>query len=339
MPILVTCECGKQFQAKDENVGRRFNCPNCDREVTVPKPDANPYYEPAGHPIGPVKTSGNAIASLVLGILSVLGCIFFTGIPAVICGIMSLSSIGKSNGRLEGKGLAIGGIVTGGIGSVFSLLAIPVMIALMLPAIQAGRGAAQRAQCVNNLKQIGLALHNYHDVYGAFPPAASVDANGKPLLSWRVAILPFLNQVGLHSQFKLDEPWDSPNNIKLLAQMPNAFGCPGDGEIGATSTRYQGIVGQGTIFDGTKGTPLQSITDGTSNTIIAVEAETPVEWTKPDDVALAEVLTALGSSHPGGTNILMADGAVRFLKDVNVPTVIKSLSTRAGGEVIPPGSY
>jgi prepilin-type processing-associated H-X9-DG protein len=338
MPILVTCECGKQFQAKDENVGRRFNCPNCDREVMVPKPDANPYYEPTGHPIGPVKTSGNAIASLVLGILSVILCLCFTGIPAIICGILGISRIGKSGGRLEGKGLAIAGIVTGSIGTLFTLMIIPFMAALLIPAVQAGRGAAQRAQCVNNLKQIGLALHNYHSTYGAFPPSASVDANGKPLLSWRVAILPFMEESGVYSQFKLDEPWDSPNNIKLLSQMPKAFGCPADGAVGSTTTRYQGIVGPGAAFEGTKGLPIASFTDGTSNTVIAVEAETPVEWTKPDDVALAEVLTALGSSHPGGANILMTDGAVRFLNTEDGPNGIKTMSTRAGGEVLGPGS-
>jgi prepilin-type processing-associated H-X9-DG protein len=338
MPILVTCECGKQFQAKDENVGRRFNCPNCDREVVVPKPVAESYYDAPLHSVVPVKTSGNAIASLVLGILSIITCTFgfLFGIPAIICGAMGLNTIGKSEGRVGGKGFAITGLVMG----CLSLLMIPVMIALLLPAVQAAREAARRSQCVNNMKQIGLAMHNYLSTYDRFPPAASVDANGKPLLSWRVAILPYIEEQGLYSQFKLDEPWDSPNNIKLLSQMPKTYICPSEPPTGTTTTHYEAIAGPGTIFEGPEGVPINAITDGTSNTILVVEATNPVEWSKPDDVDVNEITTALGSKHPGGANALFADGSVHFLKIPKMgAAILKSLSTRAGGEVISSDSY
>jgi prepilin-type processing-associated H-X9-DG protein len=338
MPILVTCECGKQFQAKDENVGRRFNCPNCDREVVVPKPDADPYAESSMYPPTSTKTSGNAIASLILGILSVIGCFFFTGIPAIICGALGLSGISKSKGRLEGKGLAIAGLVTGGIGTV---LMVPVLIALLLPAVQAAREAARRAQCVNNLKQIGLAMHNYHSAYGHFPPAASVNADGKPMLSWRVAILPLLDQQALYDRFKQDEPWDSPNNIKLLDMMPNVFKCPSEPDtVGKKTTHYEAIAGAGAAFEGPDGVAINTFTDGTSNTIAVVEAKTPVEWTKPDDVDINKLMNALGSKHPGGGNALFADGSVRFLRTATTPAnVIQALATRNGDEELPPGAF
>ena len=330
MPIQVTCECGRQFQAKDENVGRRFSCPNCGRELVVPKGSDDPYASPMSYERLESGTSGKAIASLVLGLLSFL-CFFFTGIPAIILGAMGLSDIGKRKG-LTGKGLAIAGIVTGAIGSVF--FTIIILIALLLPAVQAAREAARRSQCVNNLKQIGLAMHNYASTNNTFPAAAITAPDGTPLLSWRVAILPYLEQESLYRQFKLDEPWDSPTNKPLIARMPNVYLCPSDGPNVDGSTRYQVIVGPGSLFEGAKGSAFQDITDGTSNTLLATEAGTPVEWTKPEDVNIANIVGALQSKHPRGVNVLMADGSVKFLKVTTDPTVLNAIATRAGGEVV-----
>src|SRR5208337_936304 len=101
----------------------------------------------------------------------------------------------------------------------------PVLIALLLPAVQSAREAARRAQCVNNIKQIMLAMHNYISANNAFPRDIT-DKNGKPLLSWRVAILPYVEQGVLFDKFKLDEPWDSPHNQELLKYMPLVYQCP-----------------------------------------------------------------------------------------------------------------
>src|SRR5438477_2970944 len=103
---------------------------------------------------------------------------------------------------------------------------IAVLIALLLPAVQSAREAARRAQCVHNLKQIGLAMHNYRSANDAFPMPAITDKNGKPLLSWRVAILPFIEQGELYNKFHTDEPWDSPHNKALLKEMPPTYLCP-----------------------------------------------------------------------------------------------------------------
>jgi hypothetical protein len=106
---------------------------------------------------------------------------------------------------------------------------------------------SQRQRSLNNLKQILLAFHNYHDAYGYFPSDIR-GKDGKPLLSWRVAILPFIEQDALYRAFKLDEPWDSEHNLKLLAQMPNVYRV-GIEPKGATHTYYQGFAGPGTPFD------------------------------------------------------------------------------------------
>jgi prepilin-type processing-associated H-X9-DG protein len=340
MPILMTCECGKQFQAKDENVGRRFACPNCGRELTVPKGEVDPYDSPSAplFDVGTeVKTSGKAISSLVLGILS-FPCFFFAGIPAIIMGAWGLSDIGRGHGRVGGKGMAIAGIVMGSIGSVF--FGIAFLIALLLPAVQAAREAARRAQCVNNLKQIGLAMHNNESATGHFPPAAISDAQGTPLLSWRVAILPYIGEENLYKQFKLNEPWDSPSNKALLSQMPKTYVCPSQPPGEAGMTTYQAIVGPGTMFDGVEGIDLRDITDGTSNTIMVVEGKTPVAWTKPDDIDIGDMAVSIGSKHPGGANAAFADGSVKFLKINNInPAILRALGTRKAGEVISPDAY
>ncbi len=229
----------------------------------------------------------------------------------------------------------------------------PVAVAMLLPAVQASRTAARRAQSVNNLKQIGLALHNYHSTNNHFPPVATRDKSGKPLLSWRVAILPFIEQSGIFTEFKQDEPWDSPHNKALLERMPAVYAVPGaSAEPGMTF--YQGFRGRGTIFDPSSkdGVGLREITDGTSNTIAVVEAREAVPWTKPDadvpfdDVApptkaesLRKLPTLLGDHFPGGFNALFADGSVRFIKTSINPITLRALITRNGGEVISSDSF
>ncbi len=220
----------------------------------------------------------------------------------------------------------------------------PVLIALLLPAVQSAREAARRAQCTNNLKQIGLAMHNHHDVQDGFPALAIVDKTGKPLLSWRVAILPYIEQQALYNKFKLDEPWDSPNNKELLQYMPQTYACPSLlPASGPGMTTYRAFSGKGTLLEPDRLTRMNEVLDGTSNTLMVVESTDAVPWTKPDDIPFDDAPQARvlgpGSSHPGGFNALMTDGALRFIKSSVSPQVLRALVTKAGGEVISSDSY
>ena len=198
------------------------------------------------------------------------------------------------------------------------------LFAMLLP------GAAEAA-CTNNLKEIGIGLHNFHDTYKKFPAQGSPLRDGKPLLSWRVAILPFIGAAPLYSQFHRDEPWDSEHNLKLIARMPDVFASP---ELPADlrakgMTTYLAPVGPGTIFGGTEGTSMAKITDGTSNTIIVVEAAPAkaVVWTKPDDLVIdpKDARTGLTGQARGCFQTLMADGSVSRREDSIAPETLRRL--------------
>jgi prepilin-type processing-associated H-X9-DG protein len=223
--------------------------------------------------------------------------------------------------------------------------AAPVALAMLVPAVHSARVAAMRAQSTNNLKQIGLALHNFHSANNHFPTDVR-SKDGKLLLSWRVQLLPFLEQQVLFNEIHMDEPWDSPHNKPLLERMPAAFAVPNTpAEPGMTF--YRGFSGPHALFDKKveKGVEIQQITDGTSNTIGVVEAKEAVPWTQPDnDIPSGddqikpdqiEALRAqLGGHFTGGFNALFVDGSVRFIKDSVNLIVLRALITRDGGEVI-----
>lgn len=197
--------------------------------------------------------------------------------------------------------------------------------------------APARAQSTNNLKQIALAMHNYHSVYNHFPPAATYDKDGKALLSWRVLILPFIEQEVLYRKFMLDEPWDSDNNKKLIAQMPKVYAPVGGVETKEKNmTFYQVFTGKGTIFEGSKALKFTDILDGTSNTALAVEGGEPVIWSKPDDLAYDDKkeLPKLGGLFKGGFNMALADGSVRFVKPKFNEKTMRLIITRSDGQTI-----
>jgi hypothetical protein len=199
--------------------------------------------------------------------------------------------------------------------------------------------AAKQVVIANDLKQLALGTISYADTWrGNMPPAAIYDKDGKALLSWRVAILPYIDQQDLYKQFHLDEPWDSDNNKKLLERMPETF-APKDSEaFKKHETHFQAFVGKESVFE--KGVPIHypaSITDGTSNTIMFVEAKQSVPWTKPEDVPFDEgkLLPKLGGLSKGGFFAAFCDGSVRFLPATLKEETLHALVTRSGGEVIP----
>ena len=215
---------------------------------------------------------------------------------------------------------------------------------ILIPALRTASEKARRYDCTNDLKQIGLAMHNYHDRYGCFPAAATFDDRGRPLLSWRVTILPFMEENALYREFRMNEPWYSPHNRTLLGKMPAAFACRlNEARKGwAEMSTYQVIIGPQTIFTGgPAGVRRADVTDGTANTILVLETNDLAPWTAPHDVAFssASSLGTSGTEHPGGLNAAMADGSVRFIKSTIDPGVLWSLMTRDGGEVIKPEQY
>jgi len=199
------------------------------------------------------------------------------------------------------------------------------------------QGTAATARAANNLKQIAIAMHNYHDVHNAFPPAAACDKTGKPLLSWRVLILPYVEEEELYKQFKLDEPWDSVNNKKLLAKMPKIYAIPNKELPGGTDTHYRVFVGNGAGFDWLMGDKITNITDGSSNTIMCVTAADAVPWTKPDDLEFdpkKDPTKLFGAVVNDTVQVAMFDGSVRMLKKLPSKETLKALITKSGGEVI-----
>ncbi|MFW5693359.1 MAG: DUF1559 domain-containing protein, partial [Thermoguttaceae bacterium] len=214
---------------------------------------------------------------------------------------------------------------------------VPMAAFLALPAVPVARQSARQVQSMNHLKQIGLAMHMYHADHGRFPPAYVADDDGKPLLSWRVLLLPYLEGNGLNDQFKLDEPWDSEHNKKLIESMPQIYRSPA-GMAAPGRTNYLTVRGEKTAFSGDKGMSFSTFRDGTSNTILALEVDDAkaVPWTKPDDFAHNEEQpgAGLGGLWPDGFLALFGDGSVHKIRKNIDPRTLNALFTRAGGEVV-----
>jgi prepilin-type processing-associated H-X9-DG protein len=213
-----------------------------------------------------------------------------------------------------------------------------ILVAMLLPAVQAAREAARRNQSLSQLKQLMLSMHVYADLRKVLPPHASYSPDGKPLLSWRVHMLPYLEETALYNQFHLDEPWDSPHNRTLIEKMPDVFNNPNVNEPGKTI--YLALVGPECVLDGsTDGMRFAKITDGTSRTIVLVEADADqaVEWTNPDDIKFdpKNPHAGFGNLRPGGSNAGWADGHASFIANDIDPALLKAMITRNGGETIP----
>jgi hypothetical protein len=218
---------------------------------------------------------------------------------------------------------------------------------LMRGAVSKVGEAAERMHSSQNLMQIGHAIHAYHDDKGMLP-ANTYGPDGKPLLSWRVHILPYIGEDALYKQFKLDEPWDSPANRPLMQQMPRVYARPaevmGKAPMGS-ATYYRGFSSAGGVFarrDGGKGKPVPmsiaeiQVQDGSSRTILVVEAGDPVEWTKPDDLDAApgKPFPTLGGARPESNvvMVLFADGAVKAVVKTTPEAKWRASVTYNGGE-------
>jgi hypothetical protein len=193
------------------------------------------------------------------------------------------------------------------------------------------------------MAQLGLALHNYHDTNGQLPGPAILSPDGKPLLSWRVAILPFVEENELYRRFHLDEPWDSLHNLTLLPEMPRLYAPYPDVVAEPNTTLFQVFVGPGSAFE-RPGLTLKDFTDGTSNTVLIAEASVGVPWTKPEDLAydpngplplLGKVYrprTFLPVDKPKYFRVAMGDASGRSIPKSTSEATLRALITRNGRE-------
>jgi hypothetical protein len=383
--IRFVCECGRYLQARDEDVGKKARCPACNEVMLVPdeggsgrrarrgsaqdsKAWAGParrdrredeYFDdddrrrdqaPARRPRRGAgeESSGKATAALVVGLASLCLPVVLPAIVALVLGILALRDIGRANGGLGGKGLALAGV---GL-SVLSLIltaAAGVPTAMYL----ANRGERQaRATDGKNLQELARGLTSFAENNQARMPQAAAfrTRDGRPGLSWRVAILPYIGQERLFGQFRLDEAWDSAHNRQLVAQMPRAFLTPGAPDDGSGRTYYQVLVGKGAMFEvpeGQKGRPgggtpemgirwPADVPDGIQNTILIATARSSVIWTQPDDLEFTRfgLLPPLGGHLTNGFHVALADGSVRWLPQNTPDQTLRALITRNGNEPI-----
>jgi type II secretory pathway pseudopilin PulG len=232
-----------------------------------------------------------------------------------------------------------------------------VLLAVVIPAVSSARSAALRGQCMNNLKEIQLALLNHESAKGFLPPAYIADATGKPMHSWRVLILPYLGEMALYNKYNFNEPWNGPNNSKLAGQVPAAFRCAahpkGNGAV-SDETHYFAIVDPLTAWPNGAGRTIPQFIDGTSKTITVLEASgVAINWMEPRDLSLAEAVELMTTKARSGhrhfedgfltityyetsyRHVAFCDGSVHRMDQHTDTALARALLTAAGGEIIP----
>src|SRR5262245_49326333 len=188
---------------------------------------------------------------------------------------------------------------------------------------------------VNNLTQLAIAVYNYSDEHNRWPSPAIYSKGDKPLLSWRVLLLPYLEQEELYKQFHLDEPWDSPHNITLLPMMPALYEFYADHKTRLPNkTYYRVFVGPGAAFEGPTRLYFGSFGDGRENTFLIVEAAEAVPWTAPEELNFDPVgpLPKLGGHSPDSFLAAMCDGRIVRIGADTTPKAIRAAISRNGGE-------
>jgi hypothetical protein len=271
------------------------------------------------------KSNGLAVAALILGLLSlVTTCL--TGIPAVVCGMLAM-------GKPTGRGMAITGLLLGILGTVEA----GVVTYLAFGAAERSR---DRIANTNNMQQMALAFHNQDSAIEGMTGPYHVDRQRvvNAGLSWRVGLLPYVEQDSLYRGFKTDEAWDGPTNKSLSNTPLKVYTSPHEGQKASVNTPYRVFYGGGAIFNESgKPVSITEMTDGTTNTILVVQAWDQVPWAAPRDFKYDPKGPLPKLGHPklsGGFHAALADGSVRFVSDKVSEKTLRAAITRNGGEMM-----
>jgi len=213
-----------------------------------------------------------------------------------------------------------------------------ILIGMLLPANQQIRGPHRRPPCQNNLRQLSLAMIHYESQHMHFLPSYVADENGKPMHSWRVLLLPYLEQQELYDRYDMDEPWDGPNNSKLHDEVVELYRCPNSSNE-KNCTDYVLITGRGTAFDGGSTVNFGGVTDGSSNSILITEVfGESFHWMKPQDITVEQFVSTTHpkakSNHEGARNVSLFDGST-YAVDLNAaPEELRKLATINDGQIV-----
>ena len=251
-----------------------------------------------------------------------------SGVVAVLESL--LPRLSATTIRIEGREVVLNG-------SFPTSINLQALAPLLLPNDNShARMEMRDSPLVFNLKQICLSMHTFSDYTGSLPTAATYNKRGKKLLSWRVQVLPYINEKKLYEKFHHDEPWDSEHNLKVMKEnpMPGVYTLTGKAKPGETETHIQAIVGKETAINPIVGQKLEEIQDGSSNTIVMGVAAKAVPWTKPADIEVdgKPNIKGLLRFENGVTQFGFGDGSVRSVKESVDPAALKAATTRNGGE-------
>lgn len=306
MVILFSCpHCGTQTDVNDEYAGRTGPCAVCGKTITVPYPSTVVGDAPSSRTSRPARAFWRPLATS-----SALRLLVF-----VVVGMVAATAL------------------------------IGLLFALAFPAISAARRSAQKSNSAANISKLAMAMLAYEADYGSFPPAYVADADGTPMHSWRVLLLPYLGYDHVYERYDFSAPWDSPQNMAILTWMPAEFACPADPDARtASETSYMVIVGDASMFPGENSTTRNQIIDGPENTIML--AQTPASgvcWLEPRDLAMDQMRfvingrpgVEIGSNIPDGAYVATADGSTHFLTYNSTPNLVRAMVTIDGSELVP----
>jgi len=237
------------------------------------------------------------------------------------------------------------------VGSVLSALFLIGWLIYQL-SNQPGCIIERRSSCLGRLRNLVCALHQYHQDHGSFPPVYIPDEDGKPMHSWRVLLLPYLEQEGLYAQYNFNEPWNGPSNRTLASQMSADYACPADPEAGR-NTSYLAVVGQKAAWHGSEPVKKPEISDPASTIMLVEVADSGINWMEPRDLSFEQALagvnpawgTGISSKHvhkggyffhdePAGACVAFVDGSAQLLDQRIPPETLEALLTANGGETV-----